>query len=193
MTDIPLINPLADESGMRLRPVEAAHAPGIFALVDADRERLSRRLPWVQSCRTPSDTVGFVADSVLRRNRDEGGDGSGDWAIEVPQEAGPTVVGVIGLHDTRLSQHRTAIGYWISSTFAERGYATRAARLVTMHCLDRGLHRIEINVAIDNHPSRAIAERLGFALEGVARCAEWIDGRAIDHAVYALVRPTPDE
>ena len=56
-----------------------------------------------------------------------GGDGSGDWAIEASVDGTPTIVGVIGLHTTRLAHRRTAIGYWIASPYEGRGFVTRAA------------------------------------------------------------------
>lgn len=190
MVDIPLLHPLTDEAGLRLVPLQTAHASEIFQLVDRDRTRLGRRLPWVETCRERSDTLGFIAGSVIRRNRAEGGDGSGDWAIEATIEGTPTLVGVIGLHTTRLHHRRTAIGYWIGSAYEGRGFVTRAARLVADHCVEQGLHRVEIHVATDNQRSRAVAERLGFEFEGVTRAAEWIHGRPCDHAIYARIEST---
>ena len=38
------------------------------------------------------------------------------------------------------------------------------------HCfVDLKLHRLVIEVAVDNHPSRAVADRLGLRLEGISR------------------------
>lgn len=190
MTDIPLVHPLSDAADLHLIPLGPSHAPAIFDLVDRDRGRLAARLPWVEGCRTVEDTLGFIAGSVIRRNSAEGGDGSGDWAIEASVDGTPTIVGVIGLHTTRLAHRRTAIGYWIASPYEGRGFVTRAARLVADHGIAQGLCRIEIHVADDNQRSRAVAERLGFEFEGVARAAEWIHGRPCDHAIYAHVTPT---
>jgi ribosomal-protein-serine acetyltransferase len=50
------------------------------------------------------------------------------------------------------------------------------------------LNRITIECATENTPSRAIAERLGFKLEGVTRQVEWVHDRYVDHAVYGLLR-----
>ena len=34
---------------------------------------------------------------------------------------------------------------------------------------DLKLHRLVIEVAVDNHPSRAVADRLGLRLEGISK------------------------
>jgi ribosomal-protein-serine acetyltransferase len=65
---------------------------------------------------------------------------------------------------------------------------TRAARAVIDALFTReALHRIEIQAVIDNAPSRAVAERLGFQLEGIKRESEWITSAFRDHAFYALL------
>jgi ribosomal-protein-serine acetyltransferase len=48
-------------------------------------------------------------------------------------------------------------------------------------------NRVEIPAAVENHRSRGIAERLGFAQEGTLRQAELVDGRYLDTVVYAML------
>ena len=110
------------------------------------------------------------------------------WAMVADLDGrGERVVGVIGLHTTRWTHRRTAIGYWIAGSFEGRGVVTRCVRSLVERLHARGMHRLEIHVAVDNDRSRTVATRCGFTLEGVCRGAEWIDGRAIDHAVFAHI------
>jgi ribosomal-protein-serine acetyltransferase len=54
-----------------------------------------------------------------------------------------------------------------------------------------GAHRLRIAAATDNHPSLSVIGRLGFRFEGIARQAEWCDGRWLDHATFALLATDP--
>ena len=50
------------------------------------------------------------------------------------------------------------------------------------------MNRVTIQCAAKNTRSRAIPERLGFALEGIVRETEWLYDHYVDHALYGLVR-----
>jgi ribosomal-protein-serine acetyltransferase len=52
-----------------LRPLGLGDAPALFRLIDADRDRLGRWLPWVAETRTEADTVRFIADAAEERRR----------------------------------------------------------------------------------------------------------------------------
>jgi ribosomal-protein-serine acetyltransferase len=44
---------------------------------------------------------------------------------------------------------------------------------------------VRIAAATDNHRSLAVIARLGFRFEGIARQAELVQSRWLDHAVFA--------
>ena len=50
------------------------------------------------------------------------------------------------------------------------------------------LNRVVITCATANERSCAIPLRLGFTHEGIARDAEWLYDRFVDHDLYALLR-----
>lgn len=74
------------------------------------------------------------------------------------------------------------IGYWIDRDHANRGFTTQAVEILTRFGFDQlGLHRIEINLRPENAPSRRVAEKAGYILEGSRARYLHIDGQWRDH------------
>jgi ribosomal-protein-serine acetyltransferase len=53
------------------------------------------------------------------------------------------------------------------------------------------VHRIRCAAATDNYPSLRVIARLGFRFEGIARQAEFVGSRWLDHAVFARLATDP--
>lgn len=85
--------------------------------------------------------------------------------------AGPDdrVVGRVALY-TDFQAGTGEIAYWVLPDHRGNGVAARAGRVLTRWGHDHlGLVRICLEHAVDNHASCAVAEALGYALEGTAR------------------------
>lgn len=164
-----------------LRTLASADAPVLFRLIDADRERLGRWLPWVEETRTEVDTARFIADAADERRRRR--------SLVLGIVIDGTLGGTLGLHYVDWFDRSAEIGYWIASCREGRGYVTRAARrMIEVAFGTVGLHRLVIRCAIDNARSRRVAERLGFRREGLLREAQWVGGRFLDQHLFALLR-----
>jgi ribosomal-protein-serine acetyltransferase len=163
----------------RLRPIEESDAAELYALIDANRDHLARWMPWAAG-QTLDGTLEFI-----RATRRQLADNDGFQAVIV--HAG-RIAGVCGFHAVDWHHRSTSIGYWLDEGAQGRGIMTRAVRALVDHALGSwGLHRIEIRAAPENLRSRAIPERLGFALEGVLKDAELVGDRFLDSVVYGLV------
>jgi Acetyltransferase (GNAT) domain len=68
------------------------------------------------------------------------------------------------------------VGYWIATNARGRGYATRAAVLLTRWLFELGAARVFLTIVAGNEGSIAVARRAGFVFEG--RCAHTAFGRA---------------
>lgn len=163
-----------------LRLVATADAQEMYELIDAEREMLAEWMPWA-----PSSTLATTRDFLARALRQQADDLGFHTVIVVRGE----IVGTIGFNDLSRENRSVEIGYWLARRAQGRGTMTLAARALVEHAFGPlTLNRVVIRAGVANHRSRAVAERLGFALEGVARQAERRpDGRYIDLAVYAML------
>ncbi|AXK31728.1 N-acetyltransferase [Streptomyces armeniacus] len=112
-----------------------------------------------------------------------------DYTLGAFRKDGGAFVGSYCL--TRLSLGVFELGYWAAEKQRGRGYSAEAARALCdwgWAALD--VHRIEWWAMVGNTGSRAIAEKLGFTVEGTLRHRVIAnDGRPHDWWVGGLLRP----
>lgn len=161
-----------------LRSFVPDDAEELFALVEANRDRLLPWMPWSHLTRGPDDVRGFIERS--KSAPESRLDATGIWVDG-------RIAGTTGL---RLdpSDIKGEIGYWVGREFEGRGIVTMACRRFLGYGFGTlGLHRISIHAAVDNARSRAVAERLGFTEEGIERGAERCGNVFHDLVVYSML------
>jgi RimJ/RimL family protein N-acetyltransferase len=171
---------LGDLVELRAPAVEHTDAVG-----EAVRESLPELKVWMPWATDDYDREG--AELSLRRavaafvTRD-------DLRYQVFEAGTERFLGSTGLHRIKWSVPRFEIGYWLRTSATGRGYVTDAVRALTRTAFERlGAKRVEIRCDDRNAPSAAVAERCGFALEGVlANFSVGTDGTVRDERVYAL-------
>lgn len=174
------IFPLKINDEAELRPLTLDDAEAVFALVEANRADFDHWMRWTGRIKSADD-----ARKIITRFADKwaAGDGfhAGIWLNGV-------LVGGFVCHSINHESKKTEIGYWLSAEVVGRGLVTGAARAVLAYLFEvEKLHRVEIQCAVDNIRSRAVAEWLGFTLEGTLRESEWLTTRFADHALYSLL------
>lgn len=163
--------------GVVIRTLAPDDADALFELVDANRARLHRWMPWVPTTVSPADTGAFIERS---RASEHDLEGNGIWLDG-------RLVGSIGLRVDPLDQ-KGEIGYWIDGDAEGRGIVTRACeRFCAFAFEELGLHRIELYAATENTRSRAVAGRLGMTPEGVAREAGRVPEGFVDLVGHAIL------
>lgn len=169
---------LGERTDMRL--LEPGHADELFRLTEDNRLFLGRYFSWVAGVQSPYDSRAFIDDLDRRRRI---GDAYGYGLFEAGR-----LIGVLELSNVNSPDKAGRIGYWLSKPVHGQGRMTRACDALTDDAFGRcGLNRVEIQAAVDNKRGRAVPERLGFTLEGVARQAKRLDDRFVDMAVYGML------
>lgn len=165
-----------------VRPLETRDAQPLFDAIRANHEHLRPWMPWAETTRGVDDTLAYIK-STLAQLAAENGFG----AIILH---GGKPIGGCGLHRIDRANRFTSLGYWIAAEMQGRGYVTRATQaIVDWAIFDQELHRVELRAAVENRRSRAVAERLGFQEEGIARDSERVGERVLSHVVYAMLGP----
>ncbi|HEV7586105.1 MAG TPA: GNAT family protein [Solirubrobacteraceae bacterium] len=166
-------------TGHELRPLEESDADELHALIDANRARLVRWMVWAEG-HTFERTLAFIRDAQRQLTEDNG------FQAAIVSEG--TIVGVAGFHGIDWPNRATTIGYWLGAGEEGRGTMTHAVRALVDHAFEQWeLNRVEIRIDVENHRSRAVAERLGFVHEGTLREALRLADGFHDDAVYAML------
>ena len=90
-------------------------------------------------------------------------------------------------------EERTAeLGYVVVPEARGRGVATEALRLLTEFAFtELRMERLELMIAVDNEPSKVVAERCGYVQEGVLRSLFFKQGRRQDTEIWSRLRSDP--
>ncbi|MEV5914499.1 GNAT family N-acetyltransferase [Streptomyces chartreusis] len=90
------------------------------------------------------------------------------WGLFLPE--GEDLVGMLGL--TMRSMSEAEVGFWGTKEHRGNGYVTEAVLAAARWAfVQLSIDRVEWRAEVGNRPSRAVAERAGFTLEGTLRSA----------------------
>ena len=161
--------------------LEMSDAEELLYLVNASRGSLERWLPWVERFRTLQDARSSIGAYEVQRKMGNGG------AFGIRLEEDGALAGEFILQWMDLRNRVASLGYFLGDEFEGKGIAREAGTLVLEFLRTAGIHRVEISAATENAKSNALAERLGFRMEGVAVDAEFLHGKFWSHNRWALV------
>ncbi len=166
--------------GLDLRVLEVRHAPLFFDLIVENRAYLAESLDFPHRFQTLEDVQSYIK-RALTRYAEDGLPMTGLWLDE--QFIGSVLFFPVDWHI-----RSTEMGYWLAQRASGRGLMTRAARAMVGFAFDTvNLNRVELKVDVSNARSTALAVRLGFKLEGVARQGAIHAGKRADLATYSML------
>ena len=113
----------------------------------------------------------------------------GGWAAEtdaiwaVVDAESDTLLGRAGLKHLKFADGTADVAYWTVPAARGKGVCPRAVDAMASWAFTVGFHRLDLEHAVGNTASCRVAEKTGFAAEGVRRSA-WLlaDGRCDVHA-----------
>lgn len=170
-----------------LRPYRLADAAAFQAAIEESRDHLR---PW-EWFGDAFHSIEQTQDWIIRRHvawllRDSFT--CGIWQRETGR--------LLGNIELAVKQWRLPwfmIAYWVRKSEAGNGYVSEAVRVLTDYAFDSlGAKRVELGIDARNQRSVAVAERLGFHLDGRLRNTELeSNGELVDNLCYSLTPADP--
>lgn len=174
-TPIEAAGPVLQTARLVLRPMRRSDAEALFPIF-SDAETLRY---WAHVPVTTLDEV----HEIIARNLPPQNAPQSSFAIT---RDGVTV-GVVNFY--RQQDGMAGLGYILDKTLWGRGYVSEAIDAVLDHGFGTlGLHRIWLEIDPRNFSSIRVAQKCGFAAEGVARESFLLDGEYLDSVYYAMLR-----
>ncbi len=134
--------------------------------------------------------LGVQPESVVRRNYAETGLWERDEGTLLIWDRNDVMVGHIEFFRPVSYWDAYELSYQLyAAEHAGRGYTTEAVQMLVDYLFgSKKVNRLSLVIVPENAPSRRIAEKCGFQLEGTARGAFFNGGRNSDVLIYALLR-----
>ncbi len=156
-----------------------AHDAELFALIDRSRAHLREFLFWTDGTKSVED-VRVVTD-IFSANWDA----LASFEFVFFDKISGRMVGAGGVHTISHMNRTAEFGYYLDKDACGNGYATEFVRLLERELFAHGIHRCIIECDADNAASAAVAQRLGYVLEGKLRDAKFAYGKYRDELVFA--------
>ena len=167
-----------------IRPWQSSDADSLYAAARASMSTVGRWLPWCHDKYARADSEAWIEHCWKSWDSGE------QYAFAILADDESRVLGGAGLNRLDRARGMANLGYWVRTKAQGRGVATQAARLVGAFGFEHGFARLEIVAAIDNLPSRRVAEKSGARFQRIERGRIEFRGARLDAAIYLL---TPEQ
>jgi ribosomal-protein-serine acetyltransferase len=170
------------EDGAELRPLEPWLAAEFLSHMDRGRDFIGQHIGLADVVTDLASARAFLQSYADKAATDTGRI-YGIWA-------GGVLLGGVLFRTMDVPSGVAEAGCWLEPAGTGRGLVTRACRVIIDWAVEeRGLHRIEWQVAAANAPSIAVARRLGMSRDGVLRESYVRHGTRVDIEVWSVLAP----
>lgn len=175
-----MVSILIDED-LLLRSFQPDDAPALFRAVDESRQHLRKWMRWVDATTKQEHILQFIQRTQQQQHS--------QTALELGIVHNRAIIGGIGMHDWDHTHKKAQLGYWIRPEYEGKGIVNKClARFISFLFETPGLNKIEIHFMTTNKRSAAVAERLGFRIEGIIRQSYLMNGTLEDLAITGLLK-----
>ena len=165
-----------------IRPFGEGDAPFLH---EAARESIAQLCSWMVWCHpgySLEDSAVFVSDAPRLWSVGE------RYSFAIFSQTSEQFLGSVGLSEINRAHGFANVGYWVRSTWANRGVASAATHLLARFAFEQvGLHRLEFVIPLGNHASERVAAKLGGRREGVLRRRLILQGKPHDALMMSLL------
>jgi RimJ/RimL family protein N-acetyltransferase len=169
------------DGSILLRP---PHTDDIPALVEAVRESLPELYPWLDWATETYDETSarrWLEFTQLYWEHSTG------FQFAITDAATGQYLGNCGVDGINTKYRFCNLGYWVRTSRAGQGIASRAARLAAKFAFETaGLIRAEIVIATGNIASQRAAQKAGAHYEGILLNRMVVRTEVFDAAMYSL-------
>ncbi len=169
------------QDNLEIRVLQERDAEAFFEILEKNRDRLARWVPWLDLITHRPDATLFIQNALAGMER--------HMELTLGVWVEDHLAGTVGINNWNQLNQTAVLGYWRSEEYEGRHIMTQCCGTFCRYCFEHlGLNRIELRCALENIRSESIAKRLGFSFEGVSRQAECLSGVFVDQKVYALLK-----
>jgi len=97
-----------------------------------------------------------------------------------------SVTGFNGI-ELKRARHKASLGISVLPEYQNQGLGYKLMSVLVDTAKERGLHRLELDVRVDNPDAIYIYEKAGFVKEGIKKDAFFIDGQYVDLQMMAII------
>lgn len=166
-----------------LKPIDLSDVSQHFDSIMASKKELKPWMSWLHAKYTIKDTRAWAKLQLKNWTRGT------EYSFCILDAKTREHLGGCGLNRIDPMFKSANLGYWVRSSCAGRGTATRATRLLARFGLQQlKLRRIEISMAVRNVASRRVAEKAGAVFEGRLRNRMDDHGKVCDAFMFSVIQ-----
>ena len=165
---------------LNLRLADEKFADPLYQILASQKDYLRKWLGWVQEIETYEDLLNYLKTSRLFNH--------GGQKLITFIFFEEKLVGSVALVKIWKENNSAELGYWIIEEMQGKGIVSQCCQSILDYAFEeKGLHRIELNVEPHNKKSIALAEKMGFQLEGRMRDFLLLNEEYHDLEKYSLL------